>query len=143
MLREYAPEMLGTNPAPNSLTAAPLTLERCAALSDQMRMLEGKLLVRLHQAARESPRIVCRKSDSAVVLDGKEVASGLTDEQFAYAEVLTINYPNPIPFPSMKRQSIYLESSNQTRLKDSLPGKLNNLIDRIPNKGHVWNLPPR
>jgi hypothetical protein len=81
------------------------------------------------------------KSDRSVYLDGERLAVGLDEDVFAYFAILADQYPSPITFPDMKKQSPDLQGVNQTRLKHKIPAKLADLVEIVQNKGHVFRLP--
>lgn len=114
------------------------TAAEVAAAED---LLKEALASPAPKSALPLPRFRCEASDRSVHLDGKRLHEGLDEQVFAYMVALTANYPKPVPFPTMQQQSLALEGANQSRLKLKIPVKLNQLIERIPNKGHVLKLP--
>jgi len=91
---------------------------------------------------RELPRIVTDPDTRSVFLDGREVATRLTPDVFAYVAAVAAAHPHAIPF-SVISMNLALHGKNQTRLRESLCEQSPAVKKLIlaSNQGHFLQLP--
>jgi hypothetical protein len=59
-------------------------------------------------------------------LDDKELATGLTADQFSFVSAIAAAHPEPIPFRKIAKGNC--KGKNATRIRDSLPARLRKII---------------
>ena len=98
--------------------------------------------------AAPSARVRCHLADKSVYLDGKQIATGLTTEQFQFVSAVAKADPDPISFDRIMCGQT--QGMNQTHIKNAInrhvrgamPARHLEFIIGTP-RGFRLNLPPK
>lgn len=86
-------------------------------------------------------RVTYQTSDRSVSLDGVVRATGLPFRQFEFARAIIDAFPEVISFARIRNRPGFAGAQNPTRLVESLPPAVVELIESVPRRGYRLRLP--